>query len=197
MHILFCRHAQTVFNKEDRYQGICDSSLTQEGIEQSKDIAAYINDNFSIDLCLLSPLPRVKATFDHMGLDVSHEIFPILREICYGDWEGKKRDEIDPLQLAQKEKDRFHFVHPGTYEGIDGESYAMQYERLVPFFKEVVIFEKDTILIIAHQGVLVSAVKYFQSLNDEETGKVRIANDAVFVVEISQGRYIGTIQQIH
>lgn len=190
MTIIFCRHGQTQFNLYDRFQGISDSPLTELGIEQAKKLNHYLKSHFEhIDMFYLSPQPRVKATYSFAAKDINApaETRFNLNEVNYGEWEAKNRATIDESILKEREKDRFNFIHPGRYQGRNGESYKMQYLRLLPFFHEFEQKEDGVYVVIAHHGVMLNAYKYFAKVSDREIGNIRISNNQLVVVSREEG----------
>jgi len=184
MALIFCRHGQTNFNLEDRFQGIADSPLTDKGIAQAERINKFIKENYKVEKFLISPAGRVRETYEIVSKDIKATlvVVPELREVCYGEWEGVAKKNINQNLLDEREKNRFSYKHPGSYSYISGESYKDLYERVSPFLKKIENEVQD-ICIIAHNGVLLSVIKYFKNLSDEETNKIRVGNDEVILVE--------------
>lgn len=189
MKLIFCRHGQTEFNLADKFQGVSDSPLTNEGIEKAKLINKFIKSNFQISDFYLSPAPRVKQTYDIVSENITANLYydDRLKEVCYGDWEEKRREDLDQNLLKIREKDRFNFIHPGIYKGVKGESYMQQFLRLKPFLDEITskIDLKDKV-IISHHGIMISILKYFNFLKDEDLNSARIANNKIIIVEIEE-----------
>src|SRR5690606_21870364 len=111
MSLIFCRHGQTVYNLEDKFQGVSDSPLTQSGIDQANRLNDYLVKNFNVKKFLISPLPRVIQTYEIVsaGLNAEVEELEILREVSYGSWEEKRREELDQDLLKERSKKRFTF----------------------------------------------------------------------------------------
>jgi broad specificity phosphatase PhoE len=190
--LIFLRHGQTVYNTEHRYQGVADSLLTANGREQAKAMGTYVK-NYQPTRYYLSPLPRVYETFSYIKeiAPAEYEIVPLLSEICYGRWEGKTKDEASKdVVWSQREQDRFHFVHPGSYNGKKGESYKQLYDRLVPFFEKLATLdETKNYAVIAHQGVMVAVKKYYESLSDTEAAQIRVPNNTILRIDMRNGSY--------
>lgn len=193
MSLIFCRHGQTVFNLEDRFQGISDSPLTQKGIDQAHRLNDYLIRNFNVKKFIISPLPRVVETYEiaSAGLNAEVEEADILREVSYGEWEEKERKEIDPETLERRSHNRFAFVHPGSFHGIKGQSYKDKAEELAPYFAELeqkYKIDDYDVVILAHHGVMLAAVKYFDKKSDEEINDFRASNNSVFVVDFKENK---------
>jgi broad specificity phosphatase PhoE len=175
MKLIFARHGETEANLADQFQGRIDTPLTEKGQQQATNLGKFLL-HVSIDEVILSPLPRVKATYD---IATAKRVIPTsiderLIEICYGDWEGVSRAELDQEILKQRNDHRFTYIYPGTYNNIPGESL----EDLVSQNSE------KTFLIISHQGPLLSVKKFFSKLTDEETGKVKTLNNEIYIVDV-------------
>lgn len=191
MRIIFCRHGETEFNLFDRFQGVSDSPLTERGIQQARKLNTFLRKSFAIKKIYISPLERVKQTYKlaSYNIDAEFEIVSELRETCFGEWETRRRDEINAQLLEEKELDRFHFVHPGSYQEIQGESYQMTFERVKPFLDMLTSLQtNDDIAVISHQGVMVGVYEYFLNKDKEKTGKHRNSNHHVMIVTITEGK---------
>lgn len=186
MMLVFCRHGETSANREYIFQGASDTPLTEKGKRQAKSLNGYLKTLPFITQFILSPYPRAVATYkiasEGINAPVAYE--PALREISYGDWDGKKRASMDKSLLQKRDRDRFNFAPSGSYKGQPGESYADLYARLVPFLESLLrnTNKEAIIAIIAHLGVTLCAKKYFLLLSDQEAGKLYIPNTQVFLV---------------
>jgi broad specificity phosphatase PhoE len=187
MTLIFARHGQTEANLADQFQGRLDTPLSETGRLQAEELGKFLTTK-TIDTCILSPLPRVKMTYDIAtnNITIPTTIDERLIEICYGEWEGKTRAELDQTILQERNDHRFTFEYPGIYNGIAGESYAIQYEtRMKSFLQEIVLQDsKKTILVISHQGPLLSVKKFFDKLPDDEVGKVKTPNNELYIIEV-------------
>ena len=181
MSVLFCRHGETVFNRDQRFQGVTDSPLTEKGREQAKKMSEYLHTQFKPDLFYISPAPRVMETYQICteGISVFTEKIDLLQETSYGSWDGKLKSELRGTpEWLEREKDRFYFRYPGSYEGHPGESYADLYGRLVPFFEKIQLSRKQ-LVVISHLGVMICAKKYFNGMVTEEINVYRPSADIV------------------
>ncbi len=88
------RHGETEWNKLGKFQGSKDISLSEDGISQARYLSERLNGNF--DYIYTSPLIRAKKTADIISekSKTAPIIFPDMREINYGDWEGLTTKEI-------------------------------------------------------------------------------------------------------
>src|SRR5205823_1577409 len=95
VRILLARHGETIFNVEGRWQGQSDSSLTDRGLAQSRQLARALADE-PITAVYSSDLGRAVQTAAEIArlhkLDVTTDAR--LREIHTGDWTAKSHAEL-------------------------------------------------------------------------------------------------------
>ncbi|MBI4432631.1 MAG: histidine phosphatase family protein [Candidatus Omnitrophica bacterium] len=96
--LIIVRHAESVYNCENRIQGHCDSKLTPKGVAQARRLARRVK-NFKIDKIYSSDLGRAYTTTMEMNKFLKAPITrdPLLREIYLGDWEGMTAEDVDQL----------------------------------------------------------------------------------------------------
>ncbi len=191
--IIFCRHGKTIYNEEDKFQGLSDSPLTAEGIELALKIREFLEQNNihpQKTKCFSSPLQRAKCTIDliYKNLDIKEKpeitTTKLLTEICYGAWEGISRQAIDPKFLEKREENRYMFVHPGVFNAQKGESYKSIFLRTKKFIQKVLLLARDYhVLAVTHHGVLINTFKYFGHINDKDINKVRIRNNQLLILD--------------
>lgn len=190
MKLYFIRHGETIYNQEDRFQGLCDSALTKEGQRQALAFADFFSKK-EIRKIYSSPLPRSKITAEIIAQQVKVPIIigENLREICYGEWEGKNKAELKDARLWEIRKtNRYSFVHPGVYDGNIGESYEQQYLVLAKFLEKLLKESKEeNILIVSHLGIQRNALRFFKKCSDEEVADYSPKNNEVLIAEINSG----------
>lgn len=92
--IHFIRHAITEANEEGRYIGITESPVSQRGrLELDKKLKDFIYPD--VDKVYVSPLKRCIATASFIYPEGYARIVPELREMNFGDFEGKKSVRAD------------------------------------------------------------------------------------------------------
>jgi broad specificity phosphatase PhoE len=141
MKIYFVTHATSKDNEKGIASGWRDVELSEIGIQQAKNLGERLK-NIKIDLICCSDLKRaintVKIAFG--------EKYPIivdrrLREINYGDFNGKLKELINSI----KEK---YIKEPFP----NGESYEQAVARVQEFFKELKEKYSDkTVLVVGHR----------------------------------------------
>lgn len=97
--LLICRHGETEWNVEGRFQGRLDSPLTDQGHAQAEN-QRRILDRLGIvpDQVFTSPLRRVKETariaLQRRGVVLRED--DRLCEIGMGEWTGQRRVDVCP-----------------------------------------------------------------------------------------------------
>lgn len=94
--IHFIRHAICEANEEGRYVGITESPVSKRGREElvKKAETHFYPD---VDKVYVSPLKRCIATAAFLYPEGYARVMPELREMNFGDFEGKKLTEIKDL----------------------------------------------------------------------------------------------------
>jgi len=137
--LILARHGETVWNVEGRIQGQKDSPLTARGVEQAKQLGRLRR----LNPCPIfaSPLGRVTATINLLGL--SGKIFydSRLEEMNFGDYEGIIKSQ-SPYTISAWDE---------SYP--NGESYKDVYNRAMKFLCTLPTNIPGPILIIAHETI--------------------------------------------
>jgi broad specificity phosphatase PhoE len=143
--LLLIAHAATSWNTERRYQGWSDVPLSDVGLDQAGRLANALGDA-SLDAVFASDLSRAVETAG--GIEKSRglvvRIDRRLREMNFGDWEGKTASEIHDVS------------DPWLRGDVDarppnGESLAEVSERVGAFLAELPDAE---VAIVGHRGSL-------------------------------------------
>ena len=120
--IFMVRHGATVLSAEDRFAGVTDVELSEEGREQARRLAERLSDE-KIAAVYASPLGRTIETARILAAPHDLEVQPCdaFREISHGHWEGMKRREVEekfPEEMAEWEKDPYTFAPEGGESGL-------------------------------------------------------------------------------
>lgn len=158
MKLYVIRHGETTWNVERKLQGASDTELNENGIALAKKAGEALKD-VPFDLCFTSPLKRAKHTAQ-LVLGDNRKKVPIiedirLREISFGEWEGK-----DSSLLPSDMLDNF-FHHTKNYIPPKGaESLESICKRTKEFYEELIQKEElqDKTILIASHGCAVRAL---------------------------------------
>jgi len=163
MRIYFIRHSETECNRAHLFYGKMDVPINGRGREQAAKLGKLL-ENVNFDRIYASDMLRVQQTLkivlekNRAAREKSPEmiIWPAIREIDFGLWEGKTYAEIQklfPEDVARWCDDWEHSVPTG------GESFEHFYgHRIRDGFFDLVKdatahgMQEKTILIAAHNG---------------------------------------------
>lgn len=191
-HLTFylLRHGRTVWNEQGLLQGHSDSPLTEKGIADAQltgkalahipFIAGYSSclkrsiDTASLILSenFVKPIPH----FQHQGLN----------EQYFGQWEGKRVDDLRQLPQYQNMKQ-----YPERYDASEngGESYAAMATRVLAAMQDIInVHQQGNILIVAHGHSLrlLTALLNGATWQNYLAQSVSLANCGICVFEYRQ-----------
>ncbi|MDD3896502.1 MAG: class I tRNA ligase family protein [Candidatus Peribacteraceae bacterium] len=159
---LFVRHGETDWNKEKKIQGKQDTLLNKTGREQARKLAKTLaKEHF--DAIISSDLKRAAETADILSEELGMPVdarWDELRERSFGDWEGKKRDEIDATIPGQFAVQDMHFPNGETINAFFSRIRLAQQKLLKAYAGK-------RVLVVAHGGVL-KAIEVLNGLKSLE-----------------------------
>ena len=132
-----------------RFFGATDLPLSEEGRKQARAVATHIKQT-KPGVCYCSPLERTLETARIVAPRVETKAEPDLREVDFGEWEGKTFEEISkssPEHVKRwTEFDGFGF--PG---GEDIGGFVGRIQRAV---KRMAAEQAEVVLAVTHGGVI-------------------------------------------
>lgn len=95
MNIFLCRHGETEWNLNKRYQGQLDSKLTEKGEKQAYLLGEFLESK-KIDVIYSSPLGRALTTSSIVSNLINKPIIIMdeLKEISFGSFHGLNREDV-------------------------------------------------------------------------------------------------------
>lgn len=156
--IILCRHGQTDWNTQGRYQGRTDVPLNEFGQQQARELARKLSE-YTIDVVYSSTLERAYDTALEIArprnLKVRRD--PRLDEIDQGAWEGMRHDEI---MLHHPEKLAAWQDHPLDLRLPDGETLEEVRVRVRDFLDDMMLLHQgQSICVVAH-SVSMAVIKH-------------------------------------
>jgi probable phosphoglycerate mutase len=153
MRVLLCRHGETLWNAEGRYQGQRDIPLSPVGEAQAEALGIRLKD-LPIARAVASPLSRARRTAElalgsRAGMLKTDAGF---LEIAHGAWEGKLASELaaddGPRLKAWREA-------PDAVQMPGGESLQQVLDRAWPAFVSACagLAAEEVLLVAAHDAV--------------------------------------------
>lgn len=183
-HLYLVRHAETVFNLEDRIGG--DPELTPRGWEQARALALHFKSQ-RIPLVFTSALKRTRQTA--MPVAQSQEectIIPLaeFNEIHSGICEEMSYKEIRerfPHVAQARRKDKYGYVYPG------GEGYSTMESRIERGLRKVFYLSRpeDNIMIIGHRAVNRMILSHFVFRHKEEVPYIYMPQDGYYHIVVT------------
>src|SRR5919197_5490556 len=155
--IILARHGETDWNRERRWQGHSDRSLTEAGREQAQALATqlaaeHIDAVYSSDLVRAHETARIVA--ERLGVDVV--TVPGLRERRFRSWAG--------LQDVDFER-RF----PGVHGPPDGETREEMARRVLESLDAIAATHRGrTVLVVSHGGPIRAELRHHRHPSCEE-----------------------------
>jgi len=195
--VIIIRHGETKWNLEGRWQGHLDSSLTMNGHNQAKAIAKNLLDQ-NISTLYSSDLGRALQTAEQIskstGIKITNDCR--LRERHLGIFQGLTVSEM--MEKFPDEYNRFRDQGP-EYIVPDGESKKQCYERNILCINEIVQKHPgETLVIVAHGGVLDSVFRYVIGIPLEAPRTFIIWNAGMNTFSHSNGKwYLLTFGEIN
>jgi broad specificity phosphatase PhoE len=151
--VFMVRHGATVLSAEDRFAGVTDVELSEEGREQARRLAERLGCE-KISAVYTSPLGRTVETARILAAphDLEVQTRDGFREISHGHWEGMTRREVEskfPNEMAEWEKDPYTFAPTG------GESGLAVTARALPALIDLVREHPGVnILVVSHKATI-------------------------------------------
>ena len=147
--VYLVRHARC--EKSGTLLGQADVALTAEGIAQAQALADWFASR-GVERVISSDLRRAVETASRIAepLEITLEVDARLREISYGDWDGRTWEEIekaDPAAARRKLQDWNGWTPPG------GEPFAQFIARVTAAWESIRASSAKVTVVVAHRGV--------------------------------------------
>lgn len=163
--IILIRHAQSTLNVEKKLSGHTDPPLSELGQKQAASMADFFSEQ-KIDRLVSSPFSRTMATArpiaEATGLEI--ETHDGLKEQNFGDWEGKRFDEIFELMPDGPEgllRGPFLARFPA------GEGTEMFIARVIGTYRDFILegSEGKTVAVVTHGGFIAGLLCHFLGID--------------------------------
>lgn len=179
--LVLVRHAETVWNAEERWQGQTDVPLSEHGRGEVALVARrFAGERF--DRVISSDLVRARDTAKGIAPGVEVEPDPALREMNLGSWCGLLHREVaerfpDQLRALQRGED--------TRIGGDGETVVELAARVTAAVARIAReSEGGRVLVVTHGGVIRALMLDLLQLSGFSRPLYGSRNTAITTVEI-------------
>lgn len=153
VQLFFIRHGQTEANVKGILTGTLETNLTEQGIEDAKNIANQLTQNFDFYYC--SPLKRTHQTLQAIKGKVQFIIDDRVTEVSSGDWQGKLKEELPEQE--------YNLYKKGLLNPPNGETLQDVDKRIKDFLDDM--FKKyknnEKILIVTHNAFMRNLKRLF------------------------------------
>jgi len=153
LRLYFLRHGETTYSRTGGYCGDLDPELTEEGTQMAKAFAdAY--HSLPWTAVYASPMKRTIATAkplcDALGMEM--ELRPGLKEIKYGEWEGKT---LEFVQQHYADDYVRWLAEPAWNSPTGGETSVQIASRAMPVITEIEEkYSTGNILVVSHKATI-------------------------------------------
>jgi D-lactate dehydrogenase len=189
--LLLVRHAESEWNAVGKWTGLTDIDLSDKGFKEAAKFGQALKKlGIRIDAAYCSEQIRTRETIEsmlaaaqqfHVDVVPSHA----MNERDYGDYTGRNKWEMEKL-IGE---DAFNAVRRGWNVPVpNGETLKMVYERVVPFYEEVVVpqlIAGKNVLIVAHGNSIRALMKYIDSISDEDISNLEMLFGQIIIYDIS------------
>lgn len=130
-----------------------------------------------------SPLTRCRVLAQVIGerRGIAPRIDERLREMKFGEWEGRRWDEIDRNQSERWTQDYWNVAPPG------GEKYSELYERVSATLMEVIQCAAASVAIVTHAGPIRATLGHCLQLKREHYPELRLEFGGINLLRASAG----------
>jgi broad specificity phosphatase PhoE len=179
--LLLLRHAEPADDARGRCYGTLDVGLSERGRRRAQELAGRLEAPAAV-----YSSPRVRAL---ETAELAFGVRPIaderLRELDFGEFEGRTYDEIE---RSQPELYRRWMETPTQVEFPRGESYALLRHRVLDSLAEILArHPAETVAIVAHGGVARAILAEALAMPDEAIFRLDQPYCAVSVVDWLDG----------
>ncbi len=185
--IYLMRHAKPELPFGGRvYYGSTDYPLSSEGRTAAAALGERLRGRITFDALYTSGMRRAVETASLVSPGVAVTVFPELREVDLGEWEGRSYDEVRGQfrEIYERRGAQFAGTAPPG-----GESFEDMQRRTVPAFERIAsAHESGNILIVAHGGAIWSIIASLFSLDLNDMFYFPLDYCGINVVEPSCGR---------
>jgi broad specificity phosphatase PhoE len=184
--VWLARHGQSIWNRDKRITGQLDPPLSPMGERQAEGLAHCLAE-VPLEAIVASTLQRSLRTAQVVaaGRGLAVEALSALREIHFGELQGRPRDGRDPeaeRAWAAREQDKRAFRPAG------GESYAELTGRVLPCLAELLTRHKGgSILIVGHRNTNRALLQGLMGWSPGVAVTVRVRSDCCYMITLGTG----------
>jgi broad specificity phosphatase PhoE len=184
--VFMVRHGQTDSNASGLIHGVTDVPLNENGLRQAELVARRVRVIEDVRSLHSSPLQRALATAQAIssGIGLSPRLHPGLGEMDFGAAEGLVLNEL--LERFPDITARFLDMEDDEARFPDGESRGEFHARVRDTLDYIISSHAgERILVVAHAGVIGSAVSQILGENPNDWQRYAVDNCSVTHIELA------------
>jgi 2,3-bisphosphoglycerate-dependent phosphoglycerate mutase len=200
--LILVRHSESELNSKGVWTGITDVGLTEKGHNDARKIGELLKD-LAFDKIYTSQLKRANETRDDLlssygTTTADSRRTAAINERDYGEYTGLNKWEVK----AKIGEEAFSDIRRAFDAPIpNGETLRDVYERVVPWYREIVLpqlLSGKNILLIAHGNSNRALRKYLENVSDEDVKNLEMDFDKIYIYDVdATGKSIKTeVRQI-
>jgi broad specificity phosphatase PhoE len=182
--VILVRHGQTDENVNGRISGQGTIPLNIRGQEQAR-LAAEVLAPLGITHVFSSPLVRARQTAEFLATRVHKPIeeIPDLREVGYGDWEGKTFNEMRTHPVAhQVFNDPINATFPNGESLLEVQQRGI---RVIEWLRGT--YPQGIVTVVSHGDVIRTVLAHYLGMPFNEYRRLDLDNGAISVLELLDG----------
>jgi broad specificity phosphatase PhoE len=180
--LLLIRHAEPEEDAHGRCYGRLDVGLSPVGLASAERLAESLR---AVELDDIYVSPRLRAVQTAAALGASRIVEDRLRELDFGQLEGRTYDEIE---REQPEFFRSWMETPTLVRFPGGESYGELRERVSAALDDIVTANHDrTVALVSHGGVIRAALALALGLPDDRAFALALGYARISIVDVFDG----------
>jgi len=195
--LILVRHGVTEWNREGRFQGHLDPTLSADGREEARLVAERLAADGALrpGRLISSPLSRARQTAEVIIAALGDDAPPIeldarLMEVGQGEWEGRTHAE-----LAVSDPDRYQAWRHATWDRQPpgGEPVNDAVRRIGAAFDEAIVTSDRTrawpLCIVSHGGTLRLAAHHLLEVPIDRAWRLDLDNASLSVLDHVNGQW--------
>ncbi|WP_457625523.1 histidine phosphatase family protein [Persephonella sp.] len=182
-NIILIRHGESEYNAKRIVQGHIDTALTPAGIVQAR-LAGEALKNFSVEKIISSDLRRAYTTATIIGdiLDLPVEKDSRIREMSFGEWEGRSYEHI--FQTDYRTFNNW-LKNPVACPLPSQEDIEEFRKRISSFYEDLLKMEEKNILVVGHGGSIQGILCVACNIGFENLWAFKHSNTGISLIQIS------------
>lgn len=180
MIVTITRHGETVENENDTIQGQLPGKLSERGLLQGQALADELKSHqfavlLSTDLSRGLDTAKIIARYH----DVPLIIEPLLRERCFGIYEGTSREKFYSNERSLPD--------PYSHRPEKGESFVDLYKRANLFIDKIMKeYKGKSLLVVTHGDFIRMCLGAFQGVPVREACQIKQSNTCINILQLKK-----------